>query len=56
MQFNTKNLASLLPGMLAAALIGVTSAQAAETRESTPGYVQSSGNNIISPLSGGPVG
>jgi OOP family OmpA-OmpF porin len=47
MQFNTKNLASLLPGILAAALIGATSAQAAETRESTPGYVQSSGSNII---------
>ena len=47
MHANTKNLFSKLAGVLATALFAAATVNAAESRESTPGYPQDSSNNII---------
>ena len=47
MHFNSKNLFSILAGALASALFAAATVNAAESRESTPGYTQDSSKNIV---------
>ena len=47
MRSNTRNLFSMLAGVLASALFAIATVHAAELRESTPSYPQDSSNNII---------
>jgi OOP family OmpA-OmpF porin len=47
MKFNHRPYIRKMPVVLASALLVAASANAAETRESTPGYAQDSGNNIV---------
>jgi OOP family OmpA-OmpF porin len=47
MHLKTKNICSMLPGVLVSALLAAASVNAAETREGTPGYAQDSGKNIV---------
>ena len=47
MRSNTRNLFSMLAGVLASALFSIATVHAAELRESTPSYPQDSSNNII---------
>ena len=44
---NNKRHSTLLPGLLASALIASASANAAESREATPGYAQDSQKNVV---------
>ncbi len=52
MRSNTNKLFSILPGVLAGALLAAASVNAAESREATPGYVQESQSNIVRSGSG----
>jgi OOP family OmpA-OmpF porin len=52
MHTNSKTNSLVLSGIAAAALLAAASLNAAETRESTPGYPQDSGDNVIRTGSG----
>ena len=47
MRSNTRNLFSMLAGVLASALFAIATVHAAELRKSTPSYPQDSSNNLI---------
>lgn len=49
---NAKNLASLLTGALASAVLASAAANAGEAREETPGYAQDSSSNVVTTGSG----